>query len=103
MTSSSPPPPPARDPNRAELVIKGESTGEALGLKIDVLSIVEKRLMDGRGMMRVGIRVHEGAENEALEFESPGAEVLTWKNYRFTYRGGWRSEVDLLVERLPPR
>lgn len=102
MTSSTPPPS-AADPNRAEIVIQGEGTGQALGLKIDVLSIVEKRTMDGSGMMRVGIRVHEGAENEAFEFESPGGEVLTWKNYRFTYRGGWRSEVDLLVERLPPR
>lgn len=89
-------------PAFADLVIPNEGTGQALGLTIQVLSIVEKRLMDGSGMMRVGVRVSDGSTKEDLQFESPGNEVRTFGRYKLTYRGGWRSEVQLLIESVSP-
>lgn len=102
LASSTPATPSPHGPAFADLVIPNEGTGQALGLTIQVLSIVEKRLMDGSGMMRVNLRVSDGTTQEDLQFESPGNEERTFGRYKLTYRGGWRSEVQLLVESVPP-
>ncbi len=88
--------------DRVQVTIPTGGIGQALGLSIEVLENVEKRTMDGGTLMRVSLRVIDGYATEDVFFESPGSEEATWGRYRFTYRGGWRTEVIVDVERLPP-
>lgn len=66
-------------------------------LHLRVVEIVEKRLTDGSGEMRVRVQAQRGSEQRLLEFTS-AAPQLEWAGQRFRYLGGWRSEVQLEIE-----
>lgn len=66
-------------------------------LQLRVVEIVEKRLTDGSGEMRVLVQARRGDAQRMLEFTS-AALPLEWAGLRFRYLGGWRSEVQLEIE-----
>lgn len=65
-------------------------------LEVSVVEVVEKRLLDGSGMMRVTLRLKSPGHEEtvALTSDEPNLE---WNGYRLEYKGGWRDEVELSV------
>lgn len=67
-------------------------------LSVEVIEIVEKRLMTGDGMMRIGLRLStpEGGD-ECLDFTS-SETTRHWRGRRFRYLGGWRSEMRLAID-----
>ena len=83
-----------------EITIPTAGTGRVLGLTLEVVENIEKRTMEGSSIMRVGVRITRGSETGDICFYSPGQDEASWGGFRFTYRGGWRSEVVLLVEKV---
>lgn len=69
-------------------------------LTLTALEIVEKRLEDGRPMMRVRVRANRDGDQRLLVFTSD-APLLDWAGLRFRYAGGWRSEVWLDITPVP--
>ena len=70
-------------------------------LTLEVIEIVEKRLLSGEGMMRVRLRLVTPEGAELLEFTSQ-EPVRRWRDLSLRYLGGWRSEVQLEIERASP-
>lgn len=85
--------------NSAEITIKTGGTGTIFDLTLEVVDNVEKRTMEGNSLMRVGVKITRGKETGEISFYSPGQDEASWGGYRFRYRGGWRSEVVMLVEK----
>ena len=85
-------------------------SGEAAGLAVTVLNVVEKRTMEGNSMMRVALHLRRAgttAPTVAVMQQQqaslvtltsdPGDDVVTWEGFRVGYLGGWRTEVELTI------
>lgn len=85
-------------------------SGEAAGLAVTVLDVVEKRTMEGNSMMRVALHLRRAgtpAPTVAVMQQQqaslvtltsdPGDDVVTWEGFRVGYLGGWRTEVELTI------
>lgn len=98
--SAAPHTPAAAAPTSAKLVLPAEA-GKAKfrTLDIEVVELVEKRLMDGSGMMRATLRLRSGDKDETIQLTSDDPK-LTWNGYELEYQGGWRQEVQLSVRWL---
>lgn len=78
-------------------LIPGEPQRVDDGLGVEAVEIVEKRLMSGEGMMRVGLRLTTADGEAWLDFTSL-EPVREWRGRRFRYLGGWRSELRLAID-----
>lgn len=101
--SAPPEAPESTPPESASLVLPADyGSAEFRGLRIEVIEVVEKRMMNGAGMMRATLRLRarELEENVELSSEQP---VRSWNGYELRYDdAGWRSEVRLKVRYAAP-
>ena len=65
-------------------------------LRIMVVEIVEKFLMDGGGQMRVTLEVSLDGKAERINVFSD-TDGTIWNGYRIVHKGGWRSDADLEI------
>jgi hypothetical protein len=99
---SSVPSPHVVEPASGDLVLPSKSgSGTFQGLEISVVEVVEKRKMDGSGMMRATLRLRAAGKEETIEITSDEPK-RTWNGYVLEYRGGWRDEVQLTIRRVAP-
>lgn len=73
--------------------------GKVQDLVVTVIEVVEKRTMDGNGMMRATLRLRANGKDENVEITSDQPK-LEWNGYELQYLGGWREEVKLKIHRL---
>ncbi|GMV12567.1 MAG: hypothetical protein AMXMBFR56_07910 [Polyangiaceae bacterium] len=91
------------EPAGASLVLPADrGSGQFRGLRIDVVDLVEKRTLDGSGMMRATLRLRADGKDETVELTSDDPK-RSWQGYELDYDpAGWRQEVRLRVQRQQP-
>jgi hypothetical protein len=88
-------------------------TGSAAGLTVTVISVAEKRTMEGTSEMHIYLHLRRAdtpaptpetmraqQDSQVMLTSEPGGDIVTWNGFRIGYLGGWRTEVDLRI--VPP-